>query len=156
MTGHEDWDTTKLQNKNRKHWPKQADTLHYRTWTYPLLTLLCSALPGQRDVSMDSHLQLMLSNIPDRDRAVYLNQLVSAKGFLDNHWILFKSSLSCRRSRWKLCSTSSPSIILNPNQLWACNPQYHNFSTKKVALTQSSGPQLVKQQTTGQIPWNSA
>ena len=128
---------------------------------YVLRMSRCAALSLGRGMAStvvaQRHLWLTLSDLPDRDRAVYLDEPVSAEGLFGQSLNAIQTKFELRKKQTEALSSIIPRRDVKPKQPASLRrPAPPPPPPKRTAPPVSSGPQPVKQQTAGQNPRPSA
>ncbi len=101
------------------------------------------------------HLWLTLSDVPDQDRAVYLDEPVSAEGLFGQSLDAMQAKFELRKKQTEALSSIIPRRDAKPKQPASLHKPAPP-PPKRTARPVSSGPQPVKQQAPGQNPRPSA
>ncbi len=127
---------------------------------YILRVSRCAALSlGRRMASTvvaQRHLWLTLSDVPDQDRAVYLDEPVSAEGLFGQSLDAMQAKFELRKKQTEALSSIIPRRDAKPKQPASLHKPAPPPPPKRTARPVSSGPQPVKQQTPGRNPRPSA
>ena len=102
------------------------------------------------------HLWLTLSDSPDRDRAVYLDEPVSANGLFGQSLDTIQAKFDLRKEQTEALSSIIPIRDAKPKQLANLHKPSPPSPPKRSAMPARSGPQPVKQHAPGHNPRPSA
>lgn len=127
---------------------------------YILRASRCAALSLGRGMAStvvaQRHLWLTLSDVPDRDRAVYLDEPVSADGLFGQSLDAIQAKFELRKKQTEALRSIIPRRDAKPKQQAVLQRAAPPPPHKRTAAPVSSGPQPLKQQPAGQTPRPSA
>lgn len=120
----------------------------------------CAALSLGRGMAStvvaQRHLWLTLSDVPDRDRAVYLDEPVSADGLFGQSLDAIQAKFELRKKQTEALSSIIPRRDAKPKQPATMHKPAPPPPPKRSAMSVWSGPQPMKQHVPGQNPRPSA
>ena len=117
---------------------------------YILRVSRCAALSMERGMAStvvaQTHLSLTLSDVQDRDRAVYLDEPVSADGLFGQSLDAIQAKFELRKIKTEALSSIIPRRDAKPKQPATLHKPAPPPPPKRSAMPVRSGPQPMKQQ----------